>query len=313
MSRASLRVARRSRRDQVARSSAGIGSASRSWRSHGQPQRAAAVVEDHDGPCRRRLRPARSTSAAALADRGGGRRRAARSRETRVRVSCLSVEPGADEVLDEVVGRAARMSSGVSYCAICAPSWRITIRSPSLIASSMSWVTQTIVLRSSRWMREQLVLQALPGDRVDRAERLVHQDHRRVGGQAAGHADALLLATGELARVAVAVAARVEADQVEQLVDALAILVRVPAEQLRHDRDVLRDGHVREQAAALDHVADRAGAARRRPCSRTSLPPIRIVPEVGSISRLIIFSVVVLPQPEGPTNIDDLARRGWSG
>jgi hypothetical protein len=28
-----------------------------------------------------------------------------------------------------------------------------------------------------------------------------------------------------------------------------------------------------------------------------------IVPEVGSISRLIIFSDVVLPQPEGPTNI----------
>ncbi|MNR62772.1 hypothetical protein D3C85_1848890 [compost metagenome] len=27
---------------------------------------------------------------------------------------------------------------------------------------------------------------------------------------------------------------------------------------------------------------------------------MRTVPEVGSISRLIIFSVVVLPQPEGP-------------
>src|SRR5699024_9177364 len=34
-----------------------------------------------------------------------------------------------------------------------------------------------------------------------------------------------------------------------------------------------------------------------------SSPSIRILPEVGSMSRLIIFTVVVLPQPEGPTNI----------
>lgn len=30
---------------------------------------------------------------------------------------------------------------------------------------------------------------------------------------------------------------------------------------------------------------------------------MRIVPDVGSISRLIIFNEVVLPQPEGPTNV----------
>jgi hypothetical protein len=33
----------------------------------------------------------------------------------------------------------------------------------------------------------------------------------------------------------------------------------------------------------------------------TSRPSISIVPVVGSISRLIIFRVVDLPQPEGPT------------
>ena len=38
-------------------------------------------------------------------------------------------------------------------------------------------------------------------------------------------------------------------------------------------------------------------------CSLTSSSPIRMLPEVGSISRLIIFSEVVLPQPDGPTNI----------
>ena len=34
----------------------------------------------------------------------------------------------------------------------------------------------------------------------------------------------------------------------------------------------------------------------------TSSPPRKIVPDVGSISRLIIFIVVVLPQPDGPTS-----------
>ena len=55
---------------------------------------------------------------------------------------------------------------------------------------------------------EELVLQALAGDRVDGAERLVHEHQRRVGGQGAGHADALALAAGELAGVALAHVAR---------------------------------------------------------------------------------------------------------
>ena len=49
---------------------------------------------------------------------------------------------------------------------------------------------------------QELVLEALAVDRVDRAERLVHQHQRRVGGERAGDADALALAAGELRRVA---------------------------------------------------------------------------------------------------------------
>jgi hypothetical protein len=43
---------------------------------------------------------------------------------------------------------------------------------------------------------------------------------------------------------------------------------------------------------------------RRSSASRsiTLSPSRRILPLVGSISRLIIFIVVVLPQPEGPTS-----------
>jgi hypothetical protein len=55
---------------------------------------------------------------------------------------------------------------------------RIAILSPILIASSMSWVTKTIVLRSSALQAQELVLQALAVDRVDGAERLVHEQQR---------------------------------------------------------------------------------------------------------------------------------------
>src|ERR1051325_7288130 len=37
-------------------------------------------------------------------------------------------------------------------------------------------------------------------------------------------------------------------------------------------------------------------------CCITSTPFTTIVPPLGSISRLIIFSVVVFPQPDGPTS-----------
>ncbi len=46
--------------------------------------------------------------------------------------------------------------------------------------------------------RDQAVLQANPGDRVDRAERLVHEQHRRIGGERPCHADALLLSAGHV-------------------------------------------------------------------------------------------------------------------
>ena len=71
-------------------------------------------------------------------------------------------------------------------------------------------------LADLRLQAEELVLQALAVDRVDRAEGLVHQHHQGVGGERPGDADALLLAAGELRRVAVGELG-VEADQLEQL------------------------------------------------------------------------------------------------
>ena len=53
---------------------------------------------------------------------------------------------------------------------------------------------------------------------VERAERLVEQQHARLDRQRAGERHALALAAGELRRVALLVAG--EADDLEQLVDA---------------------------------------------------------------------------------------------
>ena len=102
---------------------------------------------------------------------------------------------------------------------------------------------------------EELVLEAPAADRVDRAERLVHQHHRRIDGQRPGDADPLLLASGQLARIAVGELG-VEADQVEQFRDPFVDPALVPFQKFGDGRDVLADGAVGEEPDLLDHVAD---------------------------------------------------------
>ena len=51
------------------------------------------------------------------------------------------------------------------------------MRSARNTASSTSWVTKMTVLRSARLELPQLQLQAFARQRVERAERLVHQQH----------------------------------------------------------------------------------------------------------------------------------------
>ncbi len=109
---------------------------------------------------------------------------------------------------------------------------------------------------------QELVLEPLTGDRVDRAEGLVHQHHRRVRGEGSGDADALLLTARELGRIAVG-DLRIERDQLHQLLDAGATTLLGPAQQARDRGDVLADRPVREEADLLDHVADLAPQLRR--------------------------------------------------
>ena len=102
---------------------------------------------------------------------------------------------------DELVDRAARGSPPACRTGrACRPARRIAMRSPTLIASSMSCVTKTTVFRTSCCRRRNSSWSRVAHDRVDRAERLVHQHQRRVRGERARKADALALAAGELRR-----------------------------------------------------------------------------------------------------------------
>ena len=147
---------------------------------------------------------------------------------------------------------------------------------------------------------EELLLESLPGDGVDRAEGLVHQQHRRVPAQGPGDADALPFTARELMGKPTPVLVGIQPDQVEQLLHPSVHPGAVPAEEAGHRGDVVRHTPMREQPALLDHVAD-VPAQVDGSIFRTSVPSIRIRPPDGSMSRLIMRSVVVLPQPEGPT------------
>ncbi len=103
---------------------------------------------------------------------------------------------------------------------------------------------------------QELVLETVADDGVDRPEGLVHEHDRRVHRERPGDADALPLAARQLVREAVAVLRGVQADQRQQLVRAGPQPFLRPAEQARHGRHVVADGLVREQPHLLDDVAD---------------------------------------------------------
>ena len=113
--------------------------------------------------------------------------------------------PGAVHVGDEladVVVRGVRddLRAGAHWTT---RPWRITmIWSPIRIASFRSCVTKTVVRASSAWTEQQVL--HVPTDQVERRERLVHEEDRRVDGERPGEADALAHPAGELVRELVA-------------------------------------------------------------------------------------------------------------
>ena len=77
------------------------------------------------------------------------------------------------------------------------PSRSTTTRSASATASATSWVIRIVVKPCSRQMRVEQAVHLDPGQRVERAERLVEQQHAGPADQGAGQRHALALAAGQ--------------------------------------------------------------------------------------------------------------------
>ena len=110
--------------------------------------------------------------------------------------------------------------------------------------------------------RQQLALQLLAGERIERAERLVHQQDAGIVGKHARNGDALLHAAGEL--VGIAAGGALKADESHEFVrDLVDLPPRQPA-LARAEADVLAHGEPGEQRVILEHhaaIAARTGDA----------------------------------------------------
>ena len=113
------------------------------------------------------------------------------------------------------------------------------MRSASANASPMSCVTMMTVAAQPILNAAELDVQLGARERIERAERLVHQENRRIGRQRARDADALPLSAGQLVGPALREAAVVEADQLEHLAHARVDPFGRPPLEPRHDGDVV--------------------------------------------------------------------------
>ena len=155
------------------------------------------------------------------------------------------------------------------------------------------------VLPSSRWRRSSLGLQLFADDRVDGAERLVHQQDVRVDGKAAGDADALLLPPDSWRGSARRARSR-PTRSISSSARSRAALLATPV-STGTVATLSMHRAMRQQPGVLHHVPDPAPQPDRLTRAMSS-PSIRMFPSLGSTMRLIIRSRVVLPQPDEPTN-----------
>ena len=107
----------------------------------------------------------------------------------------------------------------------------------------------------------QPVAQLDPHLRVERAERLVEQQHLRLDRQRARERHPLPLPARQLRRVALAEA--VELDQRQELGDLAAPLLLRHLADAEPEGDVRLDGHVLEERVALEHEAEAALLGRQ--------------------------------------------------
>ena len=104
---------------------------------------------------------------------------------------------------------------------------------------------------------DELALKLTAHERVDCAERLIHQQNTGVGGQRPGHPDALGLSAGELVGISLS-EVTIQAQHVDQFQSTITGSSAIDPAEAGHEGDVVDDAAVREQARILHDVADGA-------------------------------------------------------
>ena len=133
---------------------------------------------------------------------------------------------------------------------------------------------------------------------VEVGERLVHEERLRLAHDGAPHGDALALAAGEGARLAIEEV--LEAEHLRRVPHALVDLVLGHLAQAQPEGDVVVDRQVRVERVVLEHHGDVAVARRHVVDDRVA--DAQTVPAVMVSSPASMRSAVVLPQPDGPTS-----------
>ena len=145
---------------------------------------------------------------------------------------------------------------------------------PTATASSNAWVTSSAGSPSSRSAPASSSRTCTAGDRIERGERLVEQQHLRLARERSRERDALALATGELRRAGVG-----------EVRDAEA-LEQVGAVAPRGEAHVGGGREVREQAVVLRHVADAALLRQQANAPRGVQPELPVQRDPAAVGTL---------------------------
>ncbi len=157
------------------------------------------------------------------------------------------------------------------------------------------------VIPTSCWMPLQLELHLLAELEVQRAERLVEQQHLRPVHQRSSQRDALLLPTGHLPGLALLEPPQL--DQAQRVVDPGLDLVLGDLLPAQPERDVLEHVQVREQRVGLEHGVDVALVRREVgdvAATQVDRPARRILEPADHPKR------GRLPAPRGPEQAEEL-------
>ena len=160
-----------------------------------------------------------------------------------------------------------------------------TMRSPRRAASRTLWVTNTTVRPRSRDERLELLVEHVAGHRVERAERLVHQQDVGVLGEGPGQRAALAHAARQLVGTLVGEAAEVHRPTSSWSTRSRRSALGTPASRIGSSTLAAPSA---TGTAPTPGTSARPGPARR-PCPRSA-----------SSSPATRLRIVDLPQPDAP-------------